>query len=403
MLTIGPFALTAEEVAKRKAYLEIADEDERLLRKARPVLQARTPEIIDRFYEYLLAHDPTRAMLSAPGLVERLKALQTRYFDELTSGDYGIAYFENRLRVGQVHHRIGLSPEWYLGAYVKYLHIASDILRGAFGVDDERFYRTLVSLTKVIYLDMGLALDAYRLSGQAGLRQSNEELRRLQAAKKQLTDMIVHDLQSPLSGISSALQVLSEKAGHFTPSERDALEEALSRCRDLSQMILNVLQVSRAEEGSIPTYFENVDLAALAREVAESFRRAARQGGRRIELEVPDRAPARTDQTLVSRILQNLIRNALRHTPSGTTVVVRAEGRELSVRDDGPGIPPEIQPRLFGPFEAAALREADIRVDTGLGLPSCQVMARALGARLDVESDGKSGTRFTLSLPETPP
>src|ERR1041384_3559099 len=160
MVTIGAFTLDDGEVARRKSYLEIAPADEMRLREAHVHLQKQAKEIIDRFYEYLLAHEHTRAILAQPGLVERLKGLQARYFAELTAGRYDLAYAENRVRVGLAHHRIGLSPEWYLGAYVKYLHISSDVLSNAYGRDYERFYQTMVSLTKVIYLDMGLALDA---------------------------------------------------------------------------------------------------------------------------------------------------------------------------------------------------------------------------------------------------
>lgn len=388
MFTIGPFSLTPEEVERRKRYLEITPDDERRLREAHPHLQTHAQAIIDRFYEYLLGHETTRNMLSAPGLVDRLKQLQTRYFLELTSGRYDLAYFENRLRVGQAHQRIGLSPEWYLGAYLKYLHIVSDLLSSSFGQGSERFYQTMVSLTKVIYLDMGLTLDAYHYSHQA--------------ARRQLTDMIVHDLQNPLAGIVAALQILGSKGEGLTGGEREAIREAIRRCDDLSQMISNVLQVSRAEQGKLETYVENVDLAALVRDVSQTLRLQA--AGRTIEVDVPASATVRTDQTLVRRILQNLIRNAFRHTPAGTRVTVRVEapagGRvRLSVSDDGAGIPVEIQDRLFEPFGAAALRASGVRVDIGLGLPSCRVAAQALGADLAVRSDGKRGTTFVVTFP----
>jgi len=390
MISIGSFILTDGEVAKRKAYLEITPKDEDRLREAHDVLKLQAKAVIDRFYEYLLAHEHTRRMLTEPGLIERLKGMQARYFGELTAGTYDLAYAENRVKVGLAHHRIGLSPEWYLGAYVKYLHIASDVLSNAYGRDYERFYQTIVSLTKIIYLDMGLALDAYHFSGREGLE-------RLQAAKKQLADMIVHDLQNPLTGIISALQTLHGYA-KGRPDE-EVLEEALRRCNDLSIMIMNVLQVSRAESGELQTYVENLDLAQLARGVTEEFRRTAE---RAIALEGPASLPLRTDQTLVRRILQNLVRNALRHTPKGTRVVVRVDGRGwVSVIDDGPGIPKEIQAKLFEPFGAAALRGSGLRVDTGLGLPSCQVLAKALGAELAVESDGTRGSAFTLRLPSS--
>jgi len=197
-------SVSDEEVLKRKLYLEITSADEERLKAAHPLIHARASELIERFYAYLLGHDHTRAMLSAPGVVERLKPLQLKYFLELTSGDYGPAYFENRIRLGKAHHRIGLSPEWYIGAYLKYLHIVSDVLSTAFGRDQERFFQTRVSLTKIIYLDMGLTLDAYHLSAQEALKEKAEELEAtnsrlldLQAAKRLLADMVVHDLQNP--------------------------------------------------------------------------------------------------------------------------------------------------------------------------------------------------------------
>lgn len=406
MFQIGSLVLTPEVVSGRKIYLEITSQDEQRLKEAHPHLVRHTPGIIDRFYDYLLAHHHTRAMLSAPGLIERLKGLQTKYFLELTSGEYDLAYFENRLRVGQVHHRIGLSPEWYMGAYVKYLHIASDVLSSAFGRDYERYFQTIVSLTKVISLDKSLAIDAYHHAAQEALEKSNEELRRAQAAKRQLTDMIVHDLQNPLSGMSAALQVISGSEG-LSPSTQAALEEAKRRCEDLASMILNVLQVSRAETAELRPYLENFEIAQATREVADAFRTVAELDGRSIRAETPQAMMLRSDESLVRRILQNLIRNAIRHTPRGTHVVVRLTGGDgdqvtLSVIDDGPGIPKELQSALFEPFGASKLRHAGVRVDTGLGLPSCWVMARAIAAELKVESDGRRGTTFTLILPRRP-
>ena len=406
----APLSLGPEDIALRKAYLEITPEDERRLKEAHPHLQRHAPEIIDRFYAYLLAHEHTREMLSAPGLIDRLKQLQTRYFQELTAGEYGAPYFENRLRVGAAHNRVGLSPVWYLGAYTKYLHIVTDVLRQAYGRDFDRFYQTLISLTKVINLDMGLAIDAYihaaqeTLAGRkAELETANLQLRKVESARQQLTDMIVHDLQNPLAGISAFLKVL-EPSDHLTPSVREALQEALRRCHDLSQMILNVLQVSRAEEGKLATYIEDVDLSRVASESALAFRLAAEIEGRTVVVEAPPTAPLRTDQSLVRRVLYNLIRNALRHTPKGTHVVVRVDrsdtgGFRLSVIDDGPGIAPEVRPLLFERFGAPALRKAGLRVDSGLGLAFCKAAAEAVGATIRVESPGAKGSAFVVEFP----
>jgi signal transduction histidine kinase len=169
-------------------------------------------------------------------------------------------------------------------------------------------------------------------------------------------------------------------------------------------MILNVLQVSRAEEGKLATYIEDVDLARVASESAAAFKLAAEIDGRAVSVDLPPAAPLRTDQSLVRRILYNLIQNALRHTPRETRVVVRVErlpggGARLTVEDDGPGIAPEAQPLLFQRFGAPALRKAGLRVDSGLGLAFCKAAAEAIGASINVQSDGRRGTAFVIDFP----
>jgi signal transduction histidine kinase len=166
-------------------------------------------------------------------------------------------------------------------------------------------------------------------------------------------------------------------------------------------MILNVLQISRADSGLLETYLEDFDLAALAGEVTESFRMVADVEGRSLAFQSPPVLPIKSDQALVKRVLQNLIRNALRHTPKDTHVVVRVDvpqaGRaRVRVIDDGPGIPTDVQSHLFEPFGASRLRKAGMRVDVGLGLASCKAAAQALAAELSVESDGRRGTTFAL-------
>src|SRR6185503_10362178 len=101
------------------------------------------------------------------------------------------------------------------GAYTKYLHIVMDVLSLSFGRDYERFFNTSMALRKVVSLDMSLAIDAYTLSAQeklaqkaAALEAANSELQKLDAAKRRLTDAIVHDLQNPLAGIVAFLQHL---------------------------------------------------------------------------------------------------------------------------------------------------------------------------------------------------
>lgn len=397
------FPLSDRDILARKAYLHLTEEDERHLREVHSLLSQHADALINRFYEFLLSNERTRRMLEAPGQVERLKALQRTYFLRLTAGNYDAAYFNERIRVGQTHERVGLPPELYLGAYHRYYQIATDIIRGAFPAGDPRVHRTVSALGKIITLDMSLAIDAYIHSAHTKLRARNEELMRLQATKDVLSNMIIHDLQNPLAGIRAFLELLGTRNPGLAPGEQEALQEALRRCDDLGEMIMNVLQVSRAEVGSLEVNAESMDLADLARRSVAAFALHAGQEGRSLTVEAPDALTIRSDQSLLKRVLYNLIRNALRHTPRGTQIRVRVGASdggkaEIQVADNGPGIPREVQHLLFQQHGGQPLRAAGLRVDTGLGLSFCRSAVQALGGTIAVESDGRNGTVFRILL-----
>ncbi len=401
---IEPLVVNPEAVRKRKAFFEIEPGDEQLLREIQQHLAPHEAGIMDRFYDFLLSQDQIRRLLSAPGLVDRLKILQIRYFQELTQGKYEREYFENRLRVGFVHQRVGLPLEWYLGAYRKYLGILRDTLRESYRSDRVQFIKVMSTLTKIVFLDMSLAIDAYTYSGQEALaqkaselEQANTKLRELDESKRHLTGAIVHDLQNPLAGIIAFLQVLETRPAGLTEVERRSLREALARCSDLSALIQDVLQMNRTEEGQLELYMETVELVELTRSSTEAFALVAEQGSRQLTFHGPETpVSVRTDQTLLRRILYNLIRNALQHTPAGTRVKVSVQpGPPWTVRveDDGPGIPGKIRDRIFEP---GAIRSAGLQVQSGLGLVFSKQTADALGMALRLDSETKQGTCFIL-------
>ena len=388
------------DIEKRKLYLEITPEDERRLSRVHPALLRRSEEIIERFYRYLLSHEHTRKVLEAPGRVERLKKLQAEYFTRLTSGVYDQAYFEDRRKVGFAHERAGLDPQWYLGAYDKYLEIVGDVLREEFRDDPEERVAAMKSLTKIVFLDMGLAIDAYISKAHERLEDSNRQLVKLDQVKRQLTEMIVHDLQNPLAGIEAFFHYLRGRH-RLEGAEVDALEEALARCGDLENMIQNLLQIRKMEEGKLEVCLEEIDLREFVPRCAAAFELSARQNGKTISVSLPtEPVRVRADQALLQRILYNLIRNAVKHTREGTSVQVRvAPSREVAVADNGPGIPKEFHGILFEPFGADRLRAVGVRVDTGLGLPFCRMAAAAMGAALDLASESGKGAAFTVRLP----
>ena len=137
--------LDQPEIMLRHAFLEITDADSILLREIHPRVMEKQALFIEAFYDHLLQFPPLQALLKDPETMARLKQTQAAYFSSLTGGDYGADYVKNRLRVGVVHQRIGLEPQWYLGAYRKYLSELVPVLRHLL---DRRY--TLLVISKII-------------------------------------------------------------------------------------------------------------------------------------------------------------------------------------------------------------------------------------------------------------
>lgn len=155
--------VTAKDIADRKKFLEFADGDVGLLLKLHDHLQANQSVVggfIQAFYRHLLSFPELTRLLPSESAIERLKVIQTRYFFQLTEGNYGKEYVENRLQVGYAHQRVGLEPKWYTGAYRKYLSALQPIMREVFQ-DDRECLAANDALLKVVFFDMELALDTY--------------------------------------------------------------------------------------------------------------------------------------------------------------------------------------------------------------------------------------------------
>jgi two-component system, OmpR family, sensor histidine kinase KdpD len=217
---------------------------------------------------------------------------------------------------------------------------------------------------------------------------------------------ISHDLRTPLAVISGASSSLAERGEQLAPAERQALAGSVFRqARDMAEVMGNVLQMTRLENGAIVPQRDWDSLAEIAGSALE--RVAGRLAGHRLMVELPSDLPlVRVDPILVEQALGNLLENAARHTPPGTLVRLRAAVRDgellVSVEDFGPGLQPEDFKRLFAKFHRGAAEGAAGGV--GLGLAICSAIVRLHGGRIWAEQlpGGGSAFRFTLPL-EAPP
>ena len=172
--------LDAAARQKRKNFLLFEESDEALLGEISQEIGSIAPALSERFYAHLMQFDDTQALLlQEPGRLQRLRGIQERYFQRLLLGNYGEEYFEDRLRVGSAHDRVGLDPQWYLGAYSLYLQMALPAVLTASDDAPDRVQAKLNALIKIIFLDMGLAIDTYIGARTQQLAESKKFLERV--------------------------------------------------------------------------------------------------------------------------------------------------------------------------------------------------------------------------------
>jgi rsbT co-antagonist protein RsbR len=171
--------LTEEEIARRKAFLDFTAEDAARLGALHELAQRYADGVIEDFYQHLLAFDESRRFFTDPAILARVKAAQKQYFLGLTQGTYDAAYVEDRLRIGVAHERINLPAELYLGAYNCYLRTVMGRLAEEYKTNPAQALPTFLSLLKLVFLDMGLAIETYLAQRERTIRVQQEAIREI--------------------------------------------------------------------------------------------------------------------------------------------------------------------------------------------------------------------------------
>jgi PAS domain S-box-containing protein len=236
------------------------------------------------------------------------------------------------------------------------------------------------------------------------LRDMTEE-HALERLREDMTHTMVHDLRNPLTGIVAALHMVLEGfVGDLRPEQRQVLSIAQSSSDRMMQLVNAILDVSRLESGRMPVNLTTVTVSDLLRGILAAQTTIAQEKHLQLDCTLPPDLPAvQADVALMQRVLQNLIGNAVKFTPeSGCVRVVASMPAEfvkpptvlISIRDNGPGIPLEIQSQLFQKFVTGGQQEHG----SGLGLAFCKLALEAHGQRIWVESTAGEGTTFTFTL-----
>jgi two-component system phosphate regulon sensor histidine kinase PhoR len=228
------------------------------------------------------------------------------------------------------------------------------------------------------------------------------EVRRLEGMRRDFISNVSHELRTPLSGIRAAAETLQEGALDDKPAAIEFMGHIQREVDRMTQLVEELLELSRIESGAVPLRFTQLDASALAMDAVKRFAQQADRAGLTLTARTSSSPlPIIGDGERLERALGNLVANAIKFTPRGGSVTVAADADDghiaISVTDTGIGIEPEQQARVFERFyKADRGRGAG---GTGLGLAIVKHIALAHEGNVSVESRPGHGSTFTMRLP----
>jgi len=236
-----------------------------------------------------------------------------------------------------------------------------------------------------------------------------EALEQGEAIRRQLLSDLSHELRTPLSNLRGYLEALEDGVFNLDAPTSAALGRQVER---LERLVADLSLLSGLEAGQVPVVAAPVDIAALVGDSAAAFRARFEERGVALEVDAPAGLRARADANRTAQVLENLLDNALRHTPAGGRVTVRARTAgtfaRVEVRDTGPGVPEELRDAIFRRlFRGDPARAAVQGEGSGIGLTIARELVTRQGGEIWVEDAGEpsgdptdgGGACFVFTLP----
>lgn len=234
------------------------------------------------------------------------------------------------------------------------------------------------------------------------LFQNLTRLRRLETVRQDFISNISHELRTPLASLKALTETLQENAIDDPPAAKRFLQRMETELDALTQMVEELLELSRIESGKVPLKMSPTSPSSLIHQAVERLALQAQRANLEITIHcAEDLPPVLADERRLAQVIVNLLHNAIKFTPAGGKIELRAEHNGdymiFSVKDNGIGIPSEDLPRIFERFYKTD--RARSGGGTGLGLAIARHLVEAHGGRIWVESLEGQGSTFSFSIP----
>ena len=229
------------------------------------------------------------------------------------------------------------------------------------------------------------------------------EHKKLDQLKDDFIGLVSHELRSPMTVITGALSIALTESERLSPAEiRELLEDAAAEADLLSNLLTNLLELSRIQADRLFLHAEPVSVRKVAQSVIDSVRRWSKS--HQIVLKLPRDLPlVNADELRLERVLYNLVENAIKYSPAGSKVQVFAKADKehllIGVKDQGRGISHDEQTKLFKSFQRVGDSREERVKGVGLGLLVCRRLVEAHGGKIWVESETGKGSTFFFTLP----
>jgi two-component system, sensor histidine kinase and response regulator len=229
--------------------------------------------------------------------------------------------------------------------------------------------------------------------------------RQAERMRAELSSMIIHDMKTPVAAVNNYAEILLEGfKGELSTEQREILTRIRHNGQTLLDMTRLILDLQRMEEGKLTLNLETAVVDEILRVVADSLTWMAQNYQVKITVTEISDGTATFDWDIITRVITNLLTNAIKHSYKGGVVYLSATcdalGWYVTVRDEGIGIPVEDQNRIFDRFTQAAYRSSSSHFNTGLGLTFCKLAVEAHGGRIELQSAPQRGSTFTVILPK---